>query len=157
MPIDIRRFGVGHRRPDGPPGTTGVASQVIHADGRGFVGELAFKRGGRLEPHANPNTTWLIVIEGGGWVGVGEERTRVAAGEAVLLPADVPHAAWTEHSEMRAFMVEFNGPDDGAGRRAGRGAAGRSGGSDDAGSPAPGRTGRRRASLSERPSALHRG
>jgi quercetin dioxygenase-like cupin family protein len=113
MPIEIRRFGVGHRRPDGPPGTTGVASQVIHADGRGFVGELAFKRGGRLEPHANPNTTWLIVIEGGGWVGVGEERTRVAAGEAVLFPADVPHAAWTEHSEMRAFMVEFNGPGDG--------------------------------------------
>ena len=24
MPIEIRRFGVGHRRPDGPPGTTGV-------------------------------------------------------------------------------------------------------------------------------------
>lgn len=112
MPIEIRRFGVGHRRPDGPPGTTGVTGQVIHADGRGLVSELAFARNGRIEPHANPNTTWFIVIEGGGWVGVGEDRTRVAAGEAVLWPADIPHAAWTEHSEMRAFIVEFDGIDD---------------------------------------------
>ena len=74
--------------------------------------ELAFARGAHMEPHTNPNTTWLVVIEGGGWVGVGDERTRVAAGEAVLWPADVPHGAWTEHSEMRAVVVEFGGADD---------------------------------------------
>jgi quercetin dioxygenase-like cupin family protein len=112
MPIEVRRFGVGHRRPDGPPGTTGVTGQTIHTDARGAVVELAFARGAAIEPHANPNTSWLVVIEGGGWVGVGEERTRVAAGEAVLWPADVPHAAWTEHSEMRAIVVEFAGADD---------------------------------------------
>ena len=114
MPIEVRRFGVGHRRPDGPPGTTGVAGQVIHSDGRGLVSELAFAMGGRIEPHANPNTTWFVVIEGGGWVGVGDERTRVAAGEAVLWPADIPHAAWTEHSQMRAIVIEFRGADDAA-------------------------------------------
>jgi quercetin dioxygenase-like cupin family protein len=114
MPIEIRRFGVGQRRPDGPPGSTGVTGQPIHSDARGLVSELAFARGAAIEPHADPNTTWLVVIEGGGWVGVGEERTRVAAGEAVLWPADVPHAAWTEHSEMRAIVVEFAGVDDSA-------------------------------------------
>ena len=36
MPIEIRRFGVGHRRPDGPPGTVGLTGQVIHSDGRGI-------------------------------------------------------------------------------------------------------------------------
>lgn len=112
MPIEVRRFGVGHRRPDGPPGTTGVAGQPIHADGRGALTELAFTRDARIEPHANPNSSWFVVIEGGGWVGVGDERTRVAAGEAVLWPADIPHAAWTEHSQMRAFVVEFAGADD---------------------------------------------
>lgn len=114
MSIEIRRFGVGNRQPHGPAGTSGVSGQVIYADARGQVAELAFTRGARIEPHTNPNTTWLIVIEGGGWVGVGDERTRVAAGEAVLFPADVPHAAWTEHSEMRAFIVEFGGADDAA-------------------------------------------
>lgn len=112
--MEIRRFGVGHRRPDGPPGTEGVAGQVIHGDGRGTVSELAFGRHGRIEPHTNPNTTWFIVIEGGGFVQVGDERARVASGEAVLWPAEVVHAAWTELSEMRAIVVELAGPDDAA-------------------------------------------
>ena len=85
---------------------------MIHSDGRGVVSELAFSRGGSIPPHDNPNTAWFIVIEGGGWVLVGEERRRVAAGEAVLWPANVEHGAWTDHGEMRAFVVEFAGEDD---------------------------------------------
>jgi quercetin dioxygenase-like cupin family protein len=112
MPIEIRRFGVGHRRPEGPAGSVGLTGQVIHADGRGNISELAFARNGRIEPHTSPNTTWLIVVEGGGWVAVGEEYTRIAAGEAALWPADIPHAAWTEHSQMRALLIEFTGPED---------------------------------------------
>src|SRR4051794_10175373 len=112
--MEIVRFGVGHRRPDGPPGTTGVSGQVIHSDARGVVSELAFARRASVEAHSNPNTTWFVVIEGGGYVQVGEDRARVAAGEAVLWPAGVDHAAWTEHGEMRAFVIEFAGADDSA-------------------------------------------
>ena len=113
MPIEIRRFGVGHRRPDGPSGSVGLTGQVIHSDGRGIVAELAFARSARIEPHSNPNTTYFIVVEGGGWVGVGDERTRIAAGEAAVWPANLIHSAWTEHSEMRALVVELAGVDDG--------------------------------------------
>ena len=113
MPIEIRRFGVGHRRPDGPPGSVGLTGQVIHSDGRGIISELAFARNARIEPHSNPNTTYFIVVEGGGWVGVGDERARIAAGEAACWPPDIIHSAWTEHSEMRAFVVELDGVDDG--------------------------------------------
>jgi quercetin dioxygenase-like cupin family protein len=112
MAIEVLRFGVGHRRADGPPGTTGITGRVIHADARGAVSELAFARGGRIEPHVNPNTTYFIVIEGGGWVEVGEESLRVAAGEAVVWPPGILHGAWTTHSEMRVFIVEFAGADD---------------------------------------------
>jgi quercetin dioxygenase-like cupin family protein len=112
VPIEIRRFGVGHRRPDGPIGSVGLSGQVLHSDGRGNVSELAFARNARIEPHANPNSSLFIVVEGGGWVGVGAEFTRIAAGEAAVWPADIPHAAWTEHSEMRALIVEFAGADD---------------------------------------------
>ncbi len=69
-----------------------------------------------MEPHSNANTTWFIVIEGGGWVIVGDERERVAAGEAVLWPAGILHGAWTDFSEMRAFIVEFGDADDAAAR-----------------------------------------
>jgi len=114
MPIEVRRFGVGFRRPEGPAGTHGLTGQVIHSDGRGLISELAFTRDGAIAPHDNPNTTWLCVIEGGGWVQVGDERRRVAAGEAILWPANVTHAAWTDQVEMRAIVVEFAGADDAA-------------------------------------------
>jgi quercetin dioxygenase-like cupin family protein len=110
--MEIRRFGVGNRRPDGPPGSDGVEAQVIHGDARGVIAELAFRKGGHIEPHDNPNTTWFVVIEGGGYVLVGEEERRVAAGEAVLWPAGVTHGARTEFGPMRAIVVEFAGPDD---------------------------------------------
>ncbi|MBF6604600.1 MAG: cupin domain-containing protein [Chloroflexi bacterium] len=110
--MEVVRFGVGHRRPEGPAGTTGLTGVVVHADGRGSIAEFAFARSAHIAPHSNPNTTWFVVIEGGGWVAVGEERSRVNAGEAVLWPADVLHAAWTEHSEMRAIVVEFAADDE---------------------------------------------
>ena len=110
MSIEVRRFGVGHRRPEGPPGTTGIQGQVIESSAAGVIAELAFGLDARITPHLNPNATWFIVIEGGGWVGVGDERTRVQAGEAVAWPADVLHAAWTEGTRMRAIVVEFPKP-----------------------------------------------
>lgn len=110
--MEIRRFGVGHRRPEGPPGTTNLEAQVIHSDARGLVAELAFKRRGRISPHENPNTTWFCVIEGGGIVQVGDEQRRVGPGDAVLWPPGVTHAAWTVGTQMRAIVVEFAGPDD---------------------------------------------
>jgi quercetin dioxygenase-like cupin family protein len=107
MPIEIRRFGIGNRRPSGPPGSSGVSGGVIHGDASGVVTELAFSRGGRIEPHANPSACWFLVIEGGGWVQVGDERARVAAGDAVSWPPDIDHSAWTEYGEMRAILVEL--------------------------------------------------
>jgi quercetin dioxygenase-like cupin family protein len=111
--VEIRRFGVGHRRPEGPAGwSKGVDGQVIHGDARGLIAELAFRPGGEISPHDNPNTTWFCVIEGGGVVRVGEEERHVAAGEAILWPAGVTHAARAGRSPMRAFVIEFAGPDD---------------------------------------------
>ena len=110
MPIEVRRFGVGHRRPDGPAGTVGIEGQVVVSGTTGVIAELAFGRRAHIVPHSNPASTWFLVIEGGGWVGVGEERTRVTAGEAVLWPSNVTHAAWTDGAPMRAIVVELPEP-----------------------------------------------
>ncbi len=87
-----------------------MESTPLHGDERGVVTELAFKPGAAIAPHTNSNLTYLLIIEGGGFVQVGEERTRVAAGEAVVWPPDVAHAAWTELTPMRAIVVEFAAP-----------------------------------------------
>jgi quercetin dioxygenase-like cupin family protein len=112
VPIEVRRFGAGHRRSEGPPGTRGLTGQVIHSDARGHISELAFSAHGRIPSHDNPNTTWFVVIEGGGWVEVGGETARIAAGDAVLWPAGVSHGAWTDGTSMRALVVELAGADD---------------------------------------------
>jgi quercetin dioxygenase-like cupin family protein len=110
--VEIRRFGPGHRRSEGPPGTSGITGQVIWNDRRGNVSELAFSRRAAIAPHDNPNTTLFVVVSGGGFVQVGDELTRINHGEAVVWPAGVPHGAYTDGSEMRAILVEFSGADD---------------------------------------------
>lgn len=112
--MEIRRFGFGHRRAEGPPGSRGVTGALLHGDARGTITELAFGRKAILEPHTNPDTAWFVVIEGGGFVRVGEDTARVFAGEAVLWPAGILHGASTDLTEMRAIVVEFAGADDAA-------------------------------------------
>jgi quercetin dioxygenase-like cupin family protein len=109
--MEIVRFGVGYRRPEGPRGSRNVTGRVIFSDPRGTISELAFGRLGAIQPYAMPSVTWFVVIEGGGFVRVGDEQSRVAAGEAVLWPPDLLHAAWTEQSQMRAIVVEFASDD----------------------------------------------
>jgi quercetin dioxygenase-like cupin family protein len=105
--MEIRRFGPGHRRPDGPPGTQGLAGQLIWHDEHASISELAFTRRGFIAPHANPNTTLFIVVSGGGVVRVGDEQVPINHGEAVVWPPDVLHGAYTDGVEMRAILVEL--------------------------------------------------
>lgn len=84
----------------------------MHSDARGTITELAFGRDAHLAPHESPSSAWLCVIEGGGWVLVGEAHRRVSAGDVVTWPANVVHAAWTDHAHMRAILVELAGADD---------------------------------------------
>ena len=111
--MEIRRFGPGHRRAEGPPGTKGVAGALLLSDERGVVTEVAFGPYAMIQPHANDtNTALFIVISGGGFVQVGDERARVNHGEAVLWPPGILHGAYTDGTEMRAIIVEFAGTDE---------------------------------------------
>ena len=110
--MEIRRFGPGQRRPEGPPGTRGVSGAMLMSDERAVVTEVAFGPYAMITPHSNEtNTALFIVISGGGFVQVGEERARVNHGEAVLWPPGVPHGAYTDGTEMRAIIVELVGED----------------------------------------------
>ena len=80
----------------------------------GSIAELAFARGARIEPHSNPNTTWFIVIEGGGWVA---RRRRADADRGRRgRPCGRPTRSTRRGPstrQMRAFVVELAGADDG--------------------------------------------
>ena len=111
--MEIRRFGPGHRRAEGPPGTRGVTGQVIYRDDQAAVTEMAFGPYAMVTPHSDQiNTSLFIVISGGGFVQVGDERARVNHGEAVLWPPGIPHGAYTDGTEMRAIIVELAATDE---------------------------------------------
>ncbi len=109
--MEIRRFGIGHRRPDALPGSTGVSGSIIESRPGATIAELVFARSAAVQPHANANATWMLVIEGGGFARSGDQQARVAAGEAVLFEPGEVHAVWTEHSEMRAIVVDLGAAD----------------------------------------------
>jgi quercetin dioxygenase-like cupin family protein len=107
--VEIVRFGPGHRRTGGPAGSLGVADQVLWSDDRAHVSELAFTRQAIMPPQTSPHDGIFVVVSGGGWVQVGEERLPVHHGEAVTWPAGIGHGAWTDGSEMRVILVELSG------------------------------------------------
>ena len=122
--------------PRRPAGTSALTGQVdpLRRPRRHRRARLRARRADRA---ARQPEHHLVHRHRGRRLGRGRRRTHpVAAGEAVLWPADDPHAAWTEHSAMRAFVVEFAGPDDAdiAGHPGRAGASG-SGRGADAGRP----------------------
>lgn len=91
-----------------------MSGQVILSDERAVVTEMAFGPHAMITPHANQeNSALFVVISGGGFVQVGEERARVNHGEAVLWPPGVMHGAYTDGTEMRAIIVELTGAEPG--------------------------------------------
>lgn len=64
---------------------------------------------GTMEEHSAPVPILLLVTGGGGFVRVGGpngETRPVAAGEAVLWPADLDHMIWTEDEPLQAIAIE---------------------------------------------------
>jgi quercetin dioxygenase-like cupin family protein len=104
--VEILRFGPGFRRSRPPAGTHGLADQVIWSDPRARITELAFSRRALIAPQTSPDQGLFIVVAGGGWVQVGEERSAINHGEAVEWPPGVTHGAWTDGTTMRALLVE---------------------------------------------------
>ena len=105
--MEIMRFGPGHRRAAPPMGTEGLADQVIWGDPRARVTELAFSRRGAVAPRTSPELGLFVVVSGGGFVRVGDERIPIRHGQAVEWPPNIPHGAWTDGSEMRAILIEL--------------------------------------------------
>jgi quercetin dioxygenase-like cupin family protein len=108
--VEILRFGPGLRRSVPSAGSQGVGSQTIWGDPRARITELAFSPHALIPPQTSPDLGVFIVVSGGGWVQIGDERTAINHGEAVEWPPGLAHGAWTDGSHMRALLIEV--PDD---------------------------------------------
>ena len=68
-----------------------VSRQLARASG-GNITLFAFDAGQELSEHTSPYDALVYVLEGRAELVIGGESMIVGPGEAVLMPADVPHA-----------------------------------------------------------------
>ncbi len=69
-----------------------VVSKMLLKNRSGSVSLFAFGQGEGLSEHTAPYEALLVVIDGVATVTVDEASHRVEAGEAIRLPASIPHS-----------------------------------------------------------------
>ncbi len=69
-----------------------VVSRTLIKNNAGTVTLFAFDAGEELSEHTAPYDALVQVLDGEAEVTLSGERHWVRAGEAILMPADVPHA-----------------------------------------------------------------
>jgi quercetin dioxygenase-like cupin family protein len=69
-----------------------VVSRVLLKKETGTVTLFAFAQGQGLSEHSTPHDAMVHVLEGSVEILIGGAPHRVSAGEALLLPANIPHA-----------------------------------------------------------------
>lgn len=83
-------------------GEGAVVSRTLIQASVGTVTVFAFDKGQGLSEHSTPFDALVQVIDGKAEITIGGEMVAAAAGESVLMPADVPHSL---HAPERYKML----------------------------------------------------
>lgn len=81
-----------------------VVSRTVMKGPSGSVTLFAFAAGEGLSEHATPHEALVFVLDGEAEVSVAGEARLVSTGQAVRLPASVPHAV-RARSDFRMMLV----------------------------------------------------
>ena len=84
----------------------GVEGKVLVREPGFFFSLLRFEPGGTIHEHPGERQAYVACLEGEGWTSVGDEHSRLRAGEFVVWPEGVPHRLWTEGTTMTTLMYE---------------------------------------------------
>lgn len=68
-----------------------VSSQVLRTD-NGNITLFAFDKGQELSEHSTPHDALVQILDGKAEISIAKEKFTVEAGQAIILPADIPHA-----------------------------------------------------------------
>ena len=85
----------------------GIASRVIARSGGGNVTLFAIDEGEGLSEHTTPFEALALVLQGRMRIQIADAVMTVSAGQAVRMPANVPHAVHAEQpSRMMLVMLK---------------------------------------------------
>jgi quercetin dioxygenase-like cupin family protein len=69
-----------------------VVSRTLVKKSTGTLTLFAFDKGEGLSEHSTPHDAVVYIVDGAASITVGGKENRVEAGQALLLPANIPHA-----------------------------------------------------------------
>ena len=83
-----------------------IVSKTILDKPVGTITLFAFDKGQRLSEHTAPYDAVVQVIDGAGKITIGGKELKLAAGEIVIMPANIPHSvAADEKFKMLLIMI----------------------------------------------------
>ena len=83
-----------------------IVSKTIMDKRVGTITLFAFDKGQRLSEHQTPYDAVVQLIDGQARVTIGGKEVKVAAGQIIIMPGDVPHAvAAQEKFKMLLTMI----------------------------------------------------
>lgn len=84
----------------------GIVSMRVVEQPTGNVSLFAFDKGQRLSEHTAPFDAMVQVVEGEAEIVIGGEPNKLTAGQAIIMPANIPHAVnATEQFKMVLTMI----------------------------------------------------
>jgi quercetin dioxygenase-like cupin family protein len=106
LTLDIRS----NPRPGWSPltreGCRGVEGNVLFGGANLVVVMLRFGSDAEIDLHAAPHHIDAVIMEGSGFVQLGQESSPIGEGQSLRWPAGVVHRLWTAGSPMTALMLE---------------------------------------------------
>ncbi len=83
----------------------GVDVRNLHSTEHVQVVLISLEPGEGLKPHVTPVDAFFYILEGKGWVKVGDEQAEVAQDALIHSPAGVLHTLWNEGDALFRFLV----------------------------------------------------
>jgi quercetin dioxygenase-like cupin family protein len=85
-----------------------VISRTLVKNDVGTITLFAFARGQGLSRHSAPFNAFVQVLDGEGVITIGEQEHTLKSGEAILMPANVPHAVQAPQ-DFKMLLVMLKG------------------------------------------------
>jgi len=86
----------------------GIVSRVLAGNKAGNITLFSFDAGQGLSTHSAPFDAFILVVEGAAQLTIGGKKVRAKAGDAVIMPANVPHAV-TAPGRFKMLLVMLKG------------------------------------------------
>lgn len=85
-----------------------IVSKILIDKGVGSITLFAFDEGQRLTEHTSPYDAFIHIADGQAVVTIGGREQTLSAGQAVIMPANVPHAVRAD-GPFKMMLVMIRG------------------------------------------------